>query len=128
MAIHLRSLAILLIAMGIGGGLFSLIWMLANGGPSGLMNAFDSASSVLGPIVVGILFLNILLAVPLTLTGMGLLRAQGWARTMGMVVCALLIISIPVGCVLGGYGLWVLTSLEVEPLFENRFENRGDRY
>lgn len=127
MAIHLRSLSILLIAMGIGGGLFSLIWMIANGGPSGLVNAFDSASSVLGPIVVGIVFLNIILAVPLTLTGMGLLRAQGWARTMGMVVCALLIISIPLGSVLGAYGLWVLTSLEVEPLFENRFENRGGR-
>ena len=60
MAIHLRSLAILLIAMGIGGGLFSLIWMIANGGPSGLVNAFDSASLVLGPIVVGIVFLNII--------------------------------------------------------------------
>lgn len=117
----------LLIAMGIGGGLFSLLWMIANGGPSGLVNAFDSASSVLGPIVVGIVFLNILLAVPLTLTGMGLLRTQGWARTMGMVVCALLVISIPVGSVLGAYGLWVLTSLEVEPLFENRYENRGGR-
>lgn len=117
----------LLIAMGIGGGLLSLIWMTANGGPGGLVNAFDSASSVLGPIVVGIVFLNIILAVPLTLTGLGLLRAQGWARTMGMVVCALLIISIPVGSALGAYGIWVLTSLEVEPLFENRFENRGGR-
>ena len=114
MAIHLKSLAMLLIAMGIGGGLFSLIWMIANGGPSELSNAFYSASSVLGPIVVGIVFLNILLAVPLTLTGFGLLRAQGWARTMGMVVCALLIISLPFGSILGAYGLWVLTSLEVD--------------
>ena len=120
MAIHLRALAIALIAMGIGGGLFSLIWMIANGGPSGLVNAFDDLSSVLGPIVVGIVFLNIFLAVPMAMTGMGLLRAQGWARSMGMVVCALAIINIPLGSMLGGYGLWVLTSLEVEPLFENR--------
>jgi hypothetical protein len=113
----------LMIAMGIGGGLISLIWMIANGGPSGLANAFDDASSVLGPIVVGIVFLNIILAVPMVLAGMGLRRAQGWARTMGMVVCALAIISIPFGTMLGAYGMWVLTSLEVEPLFENR----GDR-
>ena len=124
MAIHLRALAIALIAMGIGGGLFSLIWMIANGGPSGLVNAFDDLSSVIGPMVVGIVFLNIFLAVPMTMTGMGLLRAQGWARTMGMVVCALAIINIPLGSILGGYGLWVLTSLEVEPLFENRGDNR----
>ncbi len=124
MAIHLRALAIALIAMGIGGGLFSLIWMIANGGPSGLVNVFDDLSSVIGPMVVGIVFLNIFLAVPMTMTGMGLLRAQGWARTMGMVVCSLAIINIPFGSILGGYGLWVLTSLEVEPLFENRGDNR----
>ncbi len=123
MALHLRTLAMLMIAMGIGGGLLSLIWMIANGGPSGLVNAFDDLSSVVGPMVVGIVFLNILLAVPLIMTGMGLLRIQGWARTMGMVVCALAIISIPLGSVIGAYGLWVLTSMEVEPLFENR----GDR-
>jgi len=51
-----------------------------------------------------------------------LLRVQGWARSMGMVVCSLAIISIPLGSILGAYGLWVLTSLEVEPLFENRQE------
>ena len=124
MALHLRALAIALIAMGIGGGLFSLIWMIANGGPSGLVNAFDDLSSVIGPMVVGIVFLNILLAAPMVMTGMGLLRAQGWARTMGMVVCALAIINIPFGSMLGGYGLWVLTSLEIEPLFENRSDNR----
>jgi len=122
MAQHLRGLAIAMIAMGIGGGLLSLIWMLANGGPSELSNAFDSASSVMGPIVVGIVFLNILLAVPLTFAGFGLLRMQGWARTLGMVLCALSIISIPFGSAMGAYGLWVLTSMEVEPLFEHRGE------
>jgi hypothetical protein len=122
MAIHLRLLSLLLIGVGIGLGLLSLIWLVANGGPSGLMIAFDDASTVMGPIVVGIVFLNILLAAPMVMTGFGLLRAQGWARSLGMVVCALAIISVPVGTGLGAYGLWVLTSLEVEPLFENRVE------
>lgn len=122
MAIHLRLLSLLLIGVGIGLGLISLIWLVANGGPSGLMIAFDDASTVMGPIVVGIVFLNILLAAPMVMTGFGLLRAQGWARSLGMVVCALAIISIPVGTGLGAYGLWVLTSQEVEPLFENRVE------
>jgi hypothetical protein len=122
MAAHLRLLSLLLIGVGIGLGLLSLIWLVANGGPSGLMIAFDDASTVMGPIVVGIVFLNILLAAPMVMTGFGLLRAQGWARSMGMVVCALAIISVPVGTGLGAYGLWVLTSLEVEPLFENRVE------
>jgi hypothetical protein len=120
MALHLQTLAYMMIVMGIGGGLLSLIWMVANGGPSGLSNGFDAASNVLGPIVVGVLFLNIFLAIPLVMTGLGLRRMQGWARSLGMVICALSIISIPFGTVIGAYGLWVLTSMEVEPLFEER--------
>jgi hypothetical protein len=120
MAQHLLILSYLMIAMGAGGGLLSLVWMVANGGPAGLTNAFDSASSVLGPMVVGILFLNILLAIPMLMTGIGLKRTQGWARSLGMVICSLSIINIPFGSLLGAYGLWVLTSQEVEPLFEER--------
>jgi hypothetical protein len=120
MAQHLRTLSILLIVMGIAGGLISLIALIASGGPSGLMLALDSANEILAPVFVGIVFLNILLAAPLVLAGMGLLRAQGWARTLGTVLCALMVISFPFGSVIGAYGLWVLTSLEVEPLFEDR--------
>jgi hypothetical protein len=110
----------MMIIWGIAGGLFSLVILIANGGPGGLASAVEGASSILGPIVVGITFLNFLLAVPLVLSGLGLLQLKGWARSLSIVVCALEIISMPVGTLLGIYGLWVLTSLEVEPLFENR--------
>ena len=120
MAQHLRAVSILLIVMGIAGGLLSLIWLIASGGPAGLLLTLDGANEVLAPIFVGIVFLNILLAAPLVFAGMGLLRAQGWARTLATVLCALLVISFPFGSVIGAYGLWVLTSLEVEPLFEDR--------
>lgn len=120
MAQHIRNLATMMILWGIGGGLCSLIWMIASGGPIGLATQFEGASSVLGPIMVGIAFLNIILAVPVFITGRGLLRLQPWARTLAMVICALEIICFPVGPVIGAYGFWVLTSMEVEPLFEER--------
>jgi hypothetical protein len=107
MAQHLRAVSILLIVMGIAGGLLSLIWLIASGGPAGLLLTLDGANEVLAPIFV-------------VFAGMGLLRAQGWARTLATVLCALLVISFPFGSVIGAYGLWVLTSLEVEPLFEDR--------
>jgi hypothetical protein len=103
-----------------GGGLISLISLIAGGGPSGLLLAFDNANDVLAPVFVGIVFLNILLAPPLVVAGMGLLRTQSWARTLATILCALEIISVPFGSIIGAYGLWVLTSLEVEPLFEER--------
>jgi hypothetical protein len=113
-----------MIVLGLAGGLVSLIWLIAAGGPSGLMLVFDQANPVLAPVLVGVIFLNILLAAPLTFAGMGLLRVQGWARTLAMVLCALEIINFPFGSMVGAYGLWVLTSLEVEPLFEERAQNR----
>ncbi|MDX2269234.1 MAG: hypothetical protein NW208_14085 [Bryobacter sp.] len=124
MAQHLRALAILLIILGLGGGLISLVWLIASGGPGGLLLSFDGASAVLAPVLVGMVLMNILFAAPLAFAGMGLLRAQGWARTLATVLCALEVINFPFGSVLGAYGLWVLTSLEVEPLFEERAQQR----
>jgi hypothetical protein len=120
MAQHLRALSILLIILGLGGGLISLIWLIAAGGPAGLLLSFDNANPILAPVLVGLVLLNILLAAPLTIAGLGLLRTQGWARTLATVICALEVINFPFGSILGAYGLWVLTSLEVEPLFEER--------
>ncbi len=124
MAQHLRTVAILMVVLGLAGGIISLLWLIAAGGPSGLMLVFDQANPVLAPVFVGVVFLNILLAAPLAFAGMGLLRVQGWARTLGMVMCALEVINFPFGSIVGAYGLWVLTSLEVEPLFEDRARNR----
>ncbi len=122
MAHHVRTLSICLIVMGLGGGLISLIWLIASGGPAGLMLAFEQTNAFIAPVFVGVIFLNILLGAPLVFAGVGLLRCQGWARTLATVLCALQIISFPLGSILGAYGLWVLTSEEVEPLFEHRVE------
>lgn len=40
--------------------------------------------------------------------GVGLLRGRSWARTVLIVLSVAVLLAIPVGPVLGGYGLWVL--------------------
>ena len=51
------------------------------------------------------------------ITGFGLLKLKPWARIVGIVLCAINLINIPFGTILGAYGLWVLLNGETERLF-----------
>jgi hypothetical protein len=55
--------------------------------------------------------------IPGILAGWGLLNFKPWARILAIVLSAIRLINIPIGTVLGVYGLWVLFSKETEALF-----------
>ncbi len=57
---------------------------------------------------------------PGLITGFGLLSWKPWARILGIVLCAIQLIHIPLGTILGIYGLWVLLNSDTERLFSNR--------
>jgi hypothetical protein len=57
-------------------------------------------------------------ALPGLVTGYGLLQRKPWARIVGIVLSAINLINIPIGTVIGVYGLWVLLSKDTEPLFD----------
>ena len=58
-----------------------------------------------------------IVSVPCIVLGYRTMRYQQSARSMLTVVSALNLLNMPVGSVIGGYGLWVLLSEETEPLF-----------
>ena len=62
-----------------------------------------------------------LLAIPYVVTGIGLIRLQPWARTMGTITFTCGMVSIPLGTILGIYGLHLLTSPEADEVFSPRF-------
>jgi hypothetical protein len=57
------------------------------------------------------------MALPYLICGWGLLKFKPWARIMGIIMCALSLIKIPIGTLIGIYGLWVLLTKETENLF-----------
>jgi hypothetical protein len=59
----------------------------------------------------------LILSLPGLITGIGLLKFQPWARIAGIVIAAINLVNIPLGTILGIYGLWVLLSKETESLF-----------
>jgi hypothetical protein len=123
MLTHVKVLGILLIVLSAFGVLAALLLMLIFGGAVGVVGAAaDSpdaaiAIPIIGAVGIGLVIFLLALSLPGLIAGFGLLSLKPWARTLGIVVSALNLIHIPVGTILGAYGLWVLLSKETEQLF-----------
>ena len=120
---HLKIAGLLNMALGILGVVGSILTMIIFGGPRGvlLINARQGGSTTTteGFLTMCLIVYLMLLAGPLIMVGMGLIRYQEWARNLGMILSIFSLVLIPVGTIVGIHSLWVLTSYEVEPLFKN---------
>ena len=124
MELQIKILAVFHIIFGVLGVMGSLVVALLFGGAAGIVNmaVIDDPNAflavpVLGP-VGGILVVSIFtLSLPGIIAGIGLLRHRPWARILTIVLSVLNLIVIPIGTLLGIYGLWVLLSRNTAPLF-----------
>jgi len=120
---QVKILGILHVILG-GMGIFGAIAILVlAGGIAGIASQSDNSGIAL-PLIGGIggLIAVILLvfSLPGFIGGFGLLNMAHWSRMFMIVISALHLLHIPVGTVLGVYGLWVLTKPETELLFSRR--------
>ena len=114
---HVRILGYLYLVFGIIGVCGALTFFLFLGGIGSLSS--DPEAAVALPIVgtaLGLFFG--LLALPSLLAGWGLLKFRNWARVLTIVLSALNILNVPLGTILGAYGLWVLLSDDASTLFD----------
>lgn len=125
MQTHVKVLAVIYLAVG---GLMlcgALFLGLTLGGAAGIVGAAaDAEDAAIAIPVIGIagtalvFFLGIF-ALPSLITGYGLLYYKPWARIVGIILSAISLINIPIGTVVGVYGLWVLLNKETERLFNS---------
>jgi hypothetical protein len=123
---HLKLLGILNIIWGSIAILIGLIVLLAFGGIAGILiaagvprgeNGFPDgifAAPLIAVIAIAILLLLCLVSLPSLIGGIGLVRLQGWARPLMIVVSVLHLFYFPVGTALGVYGIWVLFHPDVK--------------
>jgi hypothetical protein len=120
---HVKVLGVLYIAVS---GLFMLaavFLLVAMGGAAGIVGtAADPADAALAiPIIgiagAGLIALLLAFALPGLITGIGLVYVKPWARILGLILSAINLINIPIGTVVGIYGLWVLLHKDTERLF-----------
>ena len=127
MDIHVRRLALLNILFGAAGLFVSLVLLIVYGGPVGIYQSTDD--NVLGLLVSVSAVAHLLISVPCILGGIFLKRLQEWSRGLMIVTSALNIMNVPLGSILGAYGLWVLLTPETDPLFSqeplHRVTNKG---
>jgi hypothetical protein len=123
METHVKVLAVLYLAFSALGILLALAFFVVTGVVTGIVGtaADPSAARIAIPIIglggTALACFFLALAVPGVVLGIGLLALRPWARVLGIVLSALTLLHIPVGTVLGVYGLWVLFSHDTERLF-----------
>jgi hypothetical protein len=123
MAEHVKILGMLHVVYGILGVLAGIIVLVIFGGLAGLVSVADRSGDsliavpILGGIGAFVFLLLLALSLPGIIAGFGLLQLRPWARVLTIVLSALELMSVPLGTVLGIYGLWVLLSPGGEQLF-----------
>ena len=123
---HIKILGILNIVFGVLGllvGVFLLIFFGGIGAFATVAEGGSNPDAALALPILGALggFLFVIIAVfsaPGLIAGWGLLNMKGWARILTIVLSALNLLNIPIGTVLGAYGLWVCLNEETARLFE----------
>ena len=125
MQTHVKVLGVVYLVFGglmLLGALFLLVMM---GGVAGIVGASaDPEEAAIAIPVLGFagtalaLFLG-LFSLPSLGTGYGLINYRGWARIVGIILSAISLINIPLGTIVGAYGLWVLLNKDTERLFSS---------
>src|SRR5262245_36363831 len=121
---HVKVLGALEIALGImglmGAAVLSVVFGLGASAVTAAANT-DPDAAVALPIIgitgVTLVVFLIVLSLPGIVIGIGLWRMRPWARIAGIVLSILSLTMVPLGTIVGVYGLWVLFSKETEKLF-----------
>jgi hypothetical protein len=93
---------------------FFLFAVIAGGGALSGDSEAITITLIVGSVIGGLLAV---LSVPGIVAGWGLLKYQGWARILMMVVAAFDLFNVPIGTALGVYTFWVLIQEETTRLF-----------
>ena len=121
---HVKILGVLYIVLGTMGIMAALICLMVFGGAAGIVGIVAQeepdariAVPILGAFAVGLFLFLLVLSVPGIIAGVGLIQLRPWARIVTVILSALNLMNIPIGTLVGAYGLWVMLSAETEKLF-----------
>ena len=125
MQTHVKVLGVVYLAVGACMLILAVFLFLTMGSVAGIVGATaepqDAAIAipVLGLAGTALAAMLGIFSLPSLITGYGLVNFKSWARIVGIVLSAVSLINIPIGTIVGAYGLWVLLNKETERLFDN---------
>jgi p-aminobenzoyl-glutamate transporter AbgT len=86
----------------------------------GILSGDEEAIAITSAVGTVIVFFLVLLAIPGIVGGIGLFRRRKWARYVVLALGFLVLLSIPLGTLLGIYTIWVLMKDETDSLFAEK--------
>lgn len=113
---HVKIVAILSLILGVGMALIGLLLFAIIAG-AGAASGEEEAILVTGIVGTAIGGVFVILSLPSTIGGIGLLKRKGWARIVIIIVAALSLLNFPFGTAYGVYSIYVLTHDQTRPLF-----------
>ncbi len=122
---HVRILGVLNMVFGLLGAVVAIFVLVRQGGTQGLYTSFND--DIVGMVAVILTIYQLVIAIPCFLAGLFVRKLLEPARVMLTVISAVNILDVPVGTVLGAYGLWVLLTPETDPLFDHAKEFAASR-
>ena len=121
MEVHVKVLAWLNVVLGGLGVVFALGAMASAQWLAHLLHnvnaEFEVPVALIQVLVTVVLGTILVSSLPCLILGFGLLNFRPWARILGLVLSALLLLNFPFGTAVALYGFWVLLQPETEALF-----------
>ena len=122
METHVKVLGAVQIVFGALGLMGALFLAIVFSGAAGIVGASGDPDAQVALPFIGITGMALVTFITITslpgvIIGIGLLRRRSWARIAGIVLSLVSLMFIPVGTIIGAYGLWVLFSKDTERLF-----------
>jgi hypothetical protein len=123
---HVTVLGVLYIVLGVMGMLGAFVILLIFGGAAGIVGSVaeqepgaEIAVPILAVVGLGLTIIISILSIPGIIAGIGLIKIRPWARILALVLSVLNLLHVPLGTIVGIYGLWVLLSSETEAVFKS---------
>lgn len=114
---HVKAVGIINIAFSVLGILMALVFFVIMNLVAKMPDVEEEAVRVLQTIGVVIPWFIIVFSLPGAIGGIGLLKSQGWARILVLILSFIGLLNFPIGTAVGIYSIWVLFDKRTAKIF-----------
>ncbi len=114
---HVKAVGIINIAFSVLGILVAVIIFAVLNIVAKIPDVDEEAMRILQIVGVVVPWFFIVFSLPGIVGGIGLLKYQGWARILVLILSFLDLLNFPIGTAVGIYSIWVLLNKKTEKLF-----------
>ncbi len=114
---HVKAVGIINIAFSVLGVFFAIIVFSVLNIVAKMPDVEEEAVRILQVVGVAVPWFLIIMSLPGIVGGIGLLKYQGWARILVLILSFLALLNFPIGTAVGIYSIWVLFDKRTEKLF-----------